>query len=117
MFSKQTLLAYISLASTLGLVNAFNGTAYLGFANVEGCSCPAFNGPYGVAVPRALVGSHTCCNEGVTLSYKGNSVTAVFSGFFDAEGAQDVALSPRAFSDLAPSTWTGPVEGVVWQFA
>ncbi|KAF8134087.1 hypothetical protein K438DRAFT_1883654 [Mycena galopus ATCC 62051] len=116
MFPSKPLLSVLATALLVGTANAFNGTGNLGFYDTSSCSCPPWNGPFAVAIPRELAGAEVCCNVGVTLSYLDQSIDAVFSGYYDAgTGTEDVALSPAAFAalagfpektSLAPFTWS-----------
>ncbi|KAJ7640580.1 hypothetical protein B0H17DRAFT_467708 [Mycena rosella] len=81
MFITKSLL---TAAMLVGAANAFTGTANLGFTGVTICGCSPSNGPFAVAIPAALAGTHVCCNEAITLSYNGKSVTAIYSGTYDA---------------------------------
>ncbi|KAJ7189653.1 hypothetical protein GGX14DRAFT_484551 [Mycena pura] len=113
MFFKRSLLA---LALIVAVANAFNGTANLGFYDVNNCFCPPFNGPFAIAIPSTLARSATCCNDQITLSYLGQTTTAVFSGFYDAGEAEDIALSPNAFAALASFPWETALTPVSWSF-
>ncbi|KAJ6620163.1 hypothetical protein B0H10DRAFT_1946229 [Mycena sp. CBHHK59/15] len=106
MFFKKALLTAVSTATGIGTAHAFNGTATLGFYQVVNCFCPPWNGPYAVAIPSTLVGSATCCNDQITLTYLDQTVSAVFSGIYVAgEGTEDIALSPDVFGALAGHPW------------
>ncbi|KAJ7034270.1 hypothetical protein C8F04DRAFT_1102106 [Mycena alexandri] len=117
MFSTKSLLATISTATVfIGAANAFSGTAHLGFYNATSCGCGPQNGPFAIAIPSALVGSNVCCNVQINLSFEGESTTAVFSGAYDAGGAQDIALSPDAFAALAGFPEDVSLSPVTWSF-
>ncbi|KAJ7096810.1 hypothetical protein C8R44DRAFT_889415 [Mycena epipterygia] len=113
----KSLLAAVSTAIFFGTSNAFTGTANLGFYGTTNCGCPPFNGPYAIAVPSALVGSAVCCNDAVTLSFEGETVTAIFSGIYDdGAGTENVALSPTAFAALAGFPEDTSLSPVTWSF-
>ncbi|KAK7045096.1 hypothetical protein R3P38DRAFT_3177327 [Favolaschia claudopus] len=114
MFSSK---AFFIAASLVGATNAFNGTANLGFYGTTSCSCPPWNGPYAVAIARALVGTEVCCNVGITVSYLDQTVDAVFSGYYeDGAGTENIALSPAAFAALAGFPWETSLAPVNWSF-
>ncbi|KAK7008465.1 hypothetical protein R3P38DRAFT_2791380 [Favolaschia claudopus] len=130
MFSTRK--AFFIAASLVGATNAFNGTvsiaevalnsisppANLGFYGTTSCSCPPWNGPYAVAIPRALAGTaEVCCNVGITISYLDQTVDAVFSGYYeDGAGTENIALSPAAFAALAGFPWETSLAPVNWSF-
>ncbi|KAF7343631.1 hypothetical protein MSAN_01983800 [Mycena sanguinolenta] len=117
MFSTKPLLSVVAAALLAGTVNAYTGTAILGFYNTTSCGCPAFNGPYAVAIPRELVGTQSCCDVGITLSYGGETTDAVFSGYYEAgAGTENVALSPEAFAALAGFPDEVSLSPVTWSF-
>ncbi|KAJ7182330.1 hypothetical protein C8R43DRAFT_1100824 [Mycena crocata] len=117
MFFTTSLLAVVSTSLLLGGANAFTGTATLGFGGTTTCGCAASNGPFAVSIPSALVGSHVCCNEAISLSYNGKSVTAIFSGIFDAgAGTQNVELSDVAFAALEDNAGQTVLSPVTWNF-
>ncbi|KAJ6483252.1 hypothetical protein C8R45DRAFT_1099531 [Mycena sanguinolenta] len=116
MFSSKPLLSVVAAALLVGTANAFTGTANLGFYNATSCGCPPWNGPFAIAIPSALVGTQVCCNVGITLSYEGQTTDAVFSGYYDAGGAEDVALSPEAFAALAGWPEETSLSPVTWSF-
>ncbi|KAJ6474001.1 hypothetical protein C8R47DRAFT_1199562 [Mycena vitilis] len=117
MFSTKSFLATISVALFVGTAAAFNGTANLGFYGTTSCPCPPWNGPYAVAIPSALIGSEVCCNVGISLTYLGQTVDAVFSGTYDeGEGTENIALSPAAFAALAGFPEETSLDGVAWSF-
>ncbi|KAJ7167979.1 hypothetical protein C8R46DRAFT_1094628 [Mycena filopes] len=113
MFSAKSLLVAVSAAV---LAQAYNGTAILGFYGTTSCGCPPWNGPYAVAIPRDLVGTETCCNVGVTVTWLDSTIDAVFSGYYeDGAGTEGIALSAAAFAALGgfpdqtahfPVTWS-----------
>ncbi|KAJ7458539.1 hypothetical protein FB451DRAFT_1182727 [Mycena latifolia] len=110
----KSLLAAVSAAVA---VNAFTGTANLGFFGTTSCECPAFNGPFAIAIPSNTVGTKVCCNDQITLTFEGQTTTAVFSGTYDAgAGTQNVALSPAAFAALAGSPEDTSLSPVTWSF-
>ncbi|KAJ7124623.1 hypothetical protein C8R43DRAFT_958674 [Mycena crocata] len=117
MFFKTSLLSAVSSAMLIGAAHGFNGTANLGFYGTTNCGCPPWNGPYAIAIPAELVGSAVCCNVGVTLTYLDKTVPAVFSGIYDAgAGTENVALSARAFADLAGWPEDTALAPVTWSF-
>ncbi|KAJ7905859.1 hypothetical protein B0H13DRAFT_1881130 [Mycena leptocephala] len=117
MFSTKSLFAAVSAALLVGTANAFNGTANLGFYDTTDCGCPPFNGPYAVAIPRQLVGTESCCDVGITLSYLDQTVDAVFSGYYDAAaGTENIALSPAAFAALAGFPEETSLSPIIWSF-
>ncbi|KAF8175984.1 hypothetical protein K438DRAFT_2044635 [Mycena galopus ATCC 62051] len=116
MFSTKPFLSAVAAAILVGTAAAYNGTANLGFYNTVDCPCPAFNGPYAIAIPSALVGTEQCCDVEITLSYEGQTTTAVFSGTYDAAGPEDIALSPEAFAALAGFPQETSLVGVTWSF-
>ncbi|KAJ7747114.1 hypothetical protein DFH07DRAFT_1037246 [Mycena maculata] len=117
MFSAKALLAAITVTVVIGSANAVNytGTANLGFYGTTNCGCPPFNGPFAVAIPTQLVGDAVCCDDSVTITYEGETTTAVFSAIYDTgSGTENIALSALAFGALAgfpedtslsPATW------------
>ncbi|KAJ7141785.1 hypothetical protein C8R43DRAFT_1200840 [Mycena crocata] len=117
MLFKTSLMSAVSAATLIGTAYAFNGTANLGFIGTTNCGCPTFNGPYAAAVPAELVGSARCCNVAITVTYLDKTVEAVFSGIYDAgAGTENVALSPRAFADLAGFPEETALAPVTWSF-
>ncbi|KAJ7692196.1 hypothetical protein B0H17DRAFT_1061573 [Mycena rosella] len=114
MFITKSLL---TAAMLVGAANAFTGTANLGFTGVTTCGCSPSNGPFAVAIPAALAGTHVCCNEAITLSYNGKSVTAIYSGTYDAgAGTQNVALTATAFDVLEDNSGQTSLSPVTWAF-
>ncbi|KAJ7698330.1 hypothetical protein B0H17DRAFT_1050790 [Mycena rosella] len=114
MVSTKSLLAAVSTAVA---VNAFNGTANLGFYDTSNCGCPPWNGPFAVAVPSNTVGDAVCCDDSITISYLGQTTTAVFSGIYEAgAGTENVALSPSAFAALAGWPEDTSLSPVTWSF-
>ncbi|KAJ7702164.1 hypothetical protein B0H14DRAFT_3527309 [Mycena olivaceomarginata] len=118
MFSRKFLLSTVTVALLAGSATAFTGTAQLGLdTGVTSCNCPAFNGPFAIAVPRDLVTTQTCCNYQVNLSVNGQTTTAVFSGYYDAgAGTQNIALSASAFAALDSNADDTSIAGVTWSF-
>ncbi|KAJ7458551.1 hypothetical protein FB451DRAFT_1273420 [Mycena latifolia] len=110
----KSLLAAVSAAVA---VNAFSGTANLGFYETTNCPCPPWNGPFAVAIPSNTVGDKVCCNDQITFTYLDQTTTAVFSGTYDAgAGTEDVALSPAAFAALAGHPQDTSISPVTWSF-
>ncbi|KAJ7445294.1 hypothetical protein FB451DRAFT_1293056 [Mycena latifolia] len=114
MFFSKSLLA---AAVLVGSASAFTGTANLGFTGVTICGCAASNGPFAIAIPSALVGTHVCCNEAITLTYNGKTTTAIFSGIYNAgAGTQNVALTDSPFDVLRDNSTQTSLSPVTWAF-
>ncbi|KAF7359767.1 hypothetical protein MVEN_00701500 [Mycena venus] len=117
MFFNKSLLAAISAAMFVGSVTAFTGTASIGFVGTTNCGCPATNGPFAVSIPSALVGTHVCCQDSITVTYNGKSVTAIYNGIFDAgAGTQNIQLSQVAFAQIEDDSTETSVSPVTWAF-
>ncbi|KAJ6502800.1 hypothetical protein C8R47DRAFT_216311 [Mycena vitilis] len=109
MFSSKSLFAAVSAALLIGSANAFTGTT--------NCGCPASNGPFAVSIPSALVGTHVCCDESITISFNGESVDAVFNGIFDGgAGTQNIQLSQVAFDAIEDNSGETSLSPVTWAF-
>ncbi|KAJ6514076.1 hypothetical protein DFH09DRAFT_46476 [Mycena vulgaris] len=116
MFFNTSLLAAISAAVLIGSASAFTGTATVGFTGTTNCGCPATNGPFAVSIPSALVGTHVCCSDSITITHNGKSTTAIFNGIFDTgAGTQNIQLSQTAFTAIEDST-TDTSLSVTWAF-
>ncbi|KAJ7837098.1 hypothetical protein B0H13DRAFT_2105949 [Mycena leptocephala] len=107
------------LASTtvfIGVVNAFTGTANLGFFDTVFCEtllCPSTEL---VAIPPTLVGSAACCTP-VTLHYKNKTITALYTATYNGAGGPDnMALSPAAFAGLEDTPSDTSLSPVTWSF-
>ncbi|KAJ7617608.1 hypothetical protein DFH06DRAFT_100557 [Mycena polygramma] len=118
MFFAKSLLAFVSAALLVGTASALTGTAHLGLTDgVTLCACGPQNGPFGVAIPSDLVGTHVCCNEQIAITGPSFNTTAVFTGTYDAgAGTQDIALSASAFSALDKNPGDTTLAGVSWVF-
>ncbi|KAJ6594980.1 hypothetical protein B0H10DRAFT_447999 [Mycena sp. CBHHK59/15] len=114
MFFNKALLA---TAMLIGAVSAFTGTATLGFTGTTNCGCPATNGPFAVSIPSALVGTHVCCDDSITLSYNGKTTSAIFNGIYDAgAGTDNIELSSVAFAALEDNPTQTTLSPVTWVF-
>ncbi|KAJ7676998.1 hypothetical protein DFH06DRAFT_1466330 [Mycena polygramma] len=108
MFSSKSLFAAVSAALLIATV---------GFVGTTNCGCPASNGPFAVSIPSALVGTHVCCDESITISFNGKSVDAVFNGIFDAgAGTQNIQLSQVAFDAIEDNSGETSLSPVTWAF-
>ncbi|KAJ7931075.1 hypothetical protein B0H13DRAFT_1960226 [Mycena leptocephala] len=117
MFFTKSFLAAVSTAMLIGSAAAFTGTATVGFAGTTNCGCPASNGPFAVSIPSALVGTHVCCNDAITIQYNGKSVQAIFNGRYDAgAGTQNIQLSSVAFAAIEDNSSQTSLSPVTWAF-
>ncbi|KAJ7837099.1 hypothetical protein B0H13DRAFT_1912696 [Mycena leptocephala] len=111
---------FSTLASTtvlIGVANAFNGTANLGFFGTTNCGCAFSGDQFWIAVPPALVGSAKCCTDQVILHYEDKTVTAMFTGIYNAgAGTTNVAFSPGAFAVLEGGPSETSLSPVTWSF-
>ncbi|KAF8134142.1 hypothetical protein K438DRAFT_1784073 [Mycena galopus ATCC 62051] len=119
MFFNKSLLAVISAVAFIGNTAAqFTGTASLGFDGTTNCGCPASNGPSAISIPAADVGAHVCCDESITVTYNGKSVSGVFNGIFtDAPaGTDDIQLSSFTFEQIEDDSSETSLSPVTWSF-
>ncbi|KAF7351697.1 hypothetical protein MSAN_01602700 [Mycena sanguinolenta] len=94
-----------------------SGTATLGFTGTTNCGCPPSNGPFAVSIPKELMNDRTCCQDTVTVEYKGKAVTAILSGVFDdGDGTENIEMSPMAFALIADNPTDTTVGPVTWSF-
>ncbi|KAF7351755.1 hypothetical protein MSAN_01608800 [Mycena sanguinolenta] len=118
MFVNKSLFALVSTVVFIGSASAFTGTATLGFTGTTNCGCPATNGPSAISIPAADVGSHVCCDDQITITYNGKTISAVFNGIFDdaPAGTDDVQLSSFTFEQLEDDSSETSLSPVTWAF-
>ncbi|KAJ6559601.1 hypothetical protein B0H19DRAFT_1289048 [Mycena capillaripes] len=115
MFIKKSLLVAISAAIFVG-ATAFTGSACIGFTGTTFCGCPAANGPFLVSIASALFGNFVCCQDSITVTHNGKSVTAILSGVFDAgAGTHDIQVSAVAFAGIEDNS-SEFCASVSWEF-
>ncbi|KAJ7032168.1 hypothetical protein C8F04DRAFT_1396765 [Mycena alexandri] len=117
MFSTKSLFTAVASAMFIGGAAAFTGTATIGFTGTTNCGCAASNGPSAVSIPAALVGTHVCCNEEITITYNGKSIAAVFNGIFDdGAGTDNIQLSAFTFAQIEDNSGETSLSPVTWAF-
>ncbi|KAF7317475.1 hypothetical protein MKEN_00833700 [Mycena kentingensis (nom. inval.)] len=115
----------LPLLATLG-VNAatpleFDGTATRGFTPAAKlCTCPAGSPGASSALLAAVPSQFTnsldrCCTTMVHVRYNDKIVTAVFAGFYEGPGIEDIELSDAAFDVLADDAGQTELD-VLWGF-